>query len=233
MVANDVRSNPGSAGVHGSPVRLVRPRESAGGGLQRPSRLAPAAIVEPDPLLRLLVIDAVAALGLDPVVTGDERVSWATPPEVTFVSLAHMEDCRRACAAARGGSAAAVPVGGSSQGDSAPFVVGYVAGPAGVAAAHRVHRCADLVVRFAVQGGRPTFVHLPAADRVAAAGLTEREADVLVLLLAGLPTAAIAARLVVSPHTARTHCRSVLRKLGAADRGQLRASLCAQSPSAS
>ena len=36
---------------------------------------------------------------------------------------------------------------------------------------------------------------------------------------------AVAARLCVSPATARSHCRSVLRKLGARDRKELRAML--------
>jgi DNA-binding CsgD family transcriptional regulator len=56
-----------------------------------------------------------------------------------------------------------------------------------------------------------------------------READVLVLLLAGLTTAAIAARLCISPATARSHCRSVLGKLGAPDRTSLRAGLAGAS----
>ncbi len=49
----------------------------------------------------------------------------------------------------------------------------------------------------------------------------------LVLLLGGLTTPAIARRLCVSPSTARTHCRAVLRKLGAGDRRALRARLLA------
>jgi DNA-binding CsgD family transcriptional regulator len=62
---------------------------------------------------------------------------------------------------------------------------------------------------------------------VTAAGLTARGADVLVLLLGGLTTAAIAARLCVSASTARSHCRAVLRKLDAGDRRALRARLLA------
>ena len=90
-----------------------------------------------------------------------------------------------------------------------------------------MHGCADLVLRLCAAGGRPRFEHLPAADLVSAAGLTEREADVLVLLLRGLTTAAVGARLCVSASTARTHCRAVLRKLGAGDRRALRALLLA------
>ncbi len=127
-------------------------------------------------------------------------------------------DCRRACAAARGGAA---PDG------APPLVVGYGAGPAPLLAAHRAHGCADLVLQLGAVAGRPCFVHLPAADAVTAAGLTAREADVLVLLLGGLTTAAIAARLCVSASTARSHCRAVLGKLEAGDRRALRARLLA------
>ena len=94
-------------------------------------------------------------------------------------------------------------------------------------AAHRAHRCADLVLLLTAGAGGACFAHLPAGDEVTAAGLTEREADVLVLLLGGLTTPAIARRLCVSPSTARTHCRAVLRKLGAGDRRALRARLLA------
>jgi DNA-binding CsgD family transcriptional regulator len=75
--------------------------------------------------------------------------------------------------------------------------------------------------------GRPRLVHLPAADPVSAAGLSDREADVLVLLLLGLTTPAVAARLGVAVSTVRSHCRAVLRKLGAPDRRALRARLLA------
>jgi DNA-binding CsgD family transcriptional regulator len=104
-------------------------------------------------------------------------------------------------------------------------VVGYGAGPSPLLAAHRAHGCADLVLQLGAAAGRPCFVHLPAADAVTAAGLTVREADVLVLLLGGLTTASVAARLCVSTSTARSHCRAVLRKLGAGDRRALRARL--------
>ena len=94
-------------------------------------------------------------------------------------------------------------------------------------AAHRAHGCADLVLLLTVARGCARFAYLPAADDVSAAGLTRREADVLVLLFGGLTTPQIARRLCVSSSTARTHCRAVLRKLGAGDRRALRARLLA------
>jgi DNA-binding NarL/FixJ family response regulator len=56
-------------------------------------------------------------------------------------------------------------------------------------------------------------------DRLAA--LTEREREVLILVASGLSTEDIAERLVVSPHTAKTHVNRAMTKLGAHDRAQL------------
>ncbi|MHB1432090.1 MAG: response regulator [Streptosporangiaceae bacterium] len=49
-------------------------------------------------------------------------------------------------------------------------------------------------------------------------GLTQRESEVLALLVAGLSNRAIAAKLVVSEETVKTHSRGIYRKLGVADR---------------
>lgn len=49
-------------------------------------------------------------------------------------------------------------------------------------------------------------------------GLTQRESEVLSLLVAGLSNRAIAAKLVVSEETVKTHSRGIYRKLGVADR---------------
>ena len=53
------------------------------------------------------------------------------------------------------------------------------------------------------------------------ATLTEREREVLVLVASGLSNEDIAERLVVSPHTAKTHVNRAMTKLGAHDRAQL------------
>ncbi len=53
------------------------------------------------------------------------------------------------------------------------------------------------------------------------ATLTEREREVLVLVASGLSNEDIAERLVVSPHTAKTHVNRAMAKLAAHDRAQL------------
>ena len=53
------------------------------------------------------------------------------------------------------------------------------------------------------------------------AHLTEREREVLLLVARGRPNADIAAELVISPHTAKTHVNRIMTKLDAHDRAQL------------
>jgi DNA-binding NarL/FixJ family response regulator len=61
----------------------------------------------------------------------------------------------------------------------------------------------------------------PRTPPAALAELTERERDILTMVARGLSNDEIAGRLVISPLTAKTHVRNVLRKLGCRDRAGL------------
>ena len=61
----------------------------------------------------------------------------------------------------------------------------------------------------------------PAALAPGVASLTEREREIVALVAAGLSNDEIAAHLVVSPLTAKTHVSRAMIKLGARDRAQL------------
>ncbi len=85
---------------------------------------------------------------------------------------------------------------------------------------HRVHR-GEIVVDVALAGRVAA-----AAARIDAGefwpgarlGLTQRESEVLALIVAGLTNPAIAGRLIVGEETVKSHVRSVYRKLDVPDR---------------
>ena len=181
-----------------------------------------AAVVETDPLLRLHAVAAARRLGFAAADEEPARHLRAAAIAAVFVGLDAVDACPR-CG----------PGAGRRPTDSALLVVGYAAGGRELLGAHRLHACCDLVLELRAVAGRACFAYLPAGGAVEQARLTAREADVLVLVLGGLSTAALAERLCVSPATARTHCRALLRKLGAADRRALRARLLGAAPGTS
>lgn len=73
-----------------------------------------------------------------------------------------------------------------------------------------------LIGRFLAQ---PHHSRLASTDRLAA--LTEREREVVALVASGMSNDEIAAHLVLSPHTAKTHVNRAMTKLGARDRAHL------------
>ncbi|MCF6376335.1 response regulator transcription factor [Nocardioides KLBMP 9356] len=105
--------------------------------------------------------------------------------------------------------------------------LGKDVGPQGLAEAIRVVAAGEaLLSPRATRSLIDRHLAVPIAattDRVdeRLADLTEREREVVTLVGLGLDNAQIAERLVVSPHTAKTHVNRAMAKVGARDRAQL------------
>ncbi|GAA4457779.1 response regulator transcription factor [Phytohabitans houttuyneae] len=77
-------------------------------------------------------------------------------------------------------------------------------------------------IAVSIERSRPEAVAALALD---AYGLSARERQIAALLLAGLSTQDIAARLYLSPHTVRDHVKTVFAKTGVRSRPALTAAL--------
>jgi predicted ATPase/DNA-binding NarL/FixJ family response regulator/transcriptional regulator with XRE-family HTH domain/energy-coupling factor transporter ATP-binding protein EcfA2 len=88
--------------------------------------------------------------------------------------------------------------------------------PADILAAHPHLTQWDVPQKGAVPGEGTSGLYIPATGET----LTAREVEVLRLLVRGASNAQIAARLVISSHTAKHHVSRVLAKLGAASRSE-------------
>jgi DNA-binding NarL/FixJ family response regulator len=86
-----------------------------------------------------------------------------------------------------------------------------------------VHRGDALLSPAATKGLIKRFLSQPdrtmPAERLAQ--LTDREREILILVATGMSNDEIAAHLVISPHTAKTHVNRAMAKLDAHDRAQL------------
>jgi DNA-binding NarL/FixJ family response regulator len=78
-----------------------------------------------------------------------------------------------------------------------------------------------VIGEFASPGGRGWPTGPPSEIEQTLSQLTDREREVMVLVGEGLSNDEIAARLVISPATAKTHVSRTMLKLGARDRAQL------------
>lgn len=93
-----------------------------------------------------------------------------------------------------------------------------------LAAVRTVHRGESLLSPAATRALIGRFLTQPdprSAAPGALPGLTDREREVVALVGAGLSNEDIARRLVLSPHTAKTHVNRAMAKLGVHDRAQL------------
>ncbi|MEV4512347.1 response regulator transcription factor [Dactylosporangium sp. NPDC049525] len=94
-----------------------------------------------------------------------------------------------------------------------------------LAAIRTVHHGDALLSPAALRGLIARFLSHPdngrAVDRARLATLTDREREVVALVATGRSNDEIAAHLVVSPHTVKTHVNRAMTKLDAHDRAQL------------
>ena len=119
---------------------------------------------------------------------------------------------------------------GSRRRRRSPVDIVYVLRDPLAAALHALHGCASTVLVLDVTAEGARFAPAAVPPALAGAGLTTREIDVLALLLERRTNAEIAVTLGVAPTTVRSHCRALLRKLGAGDRRALWRLVAAISP---
>jgi DNA-binding NarL/FixJ family response regulator len=142
---------------------------------------------------RLVVVELDGGAALDAI-----GALVAAAPDVPVLTLSPAAEPAVALAAVRAGATS--------------HLVGPVA-PAELASAARRTAEGEVVFSPGLADVLLEEFGRPAAERAAQRHLTEREADVVRLVVEGLTARQIASRLVLSPRTVENHVQNVLRKL--------------------
>lgn len=157
------------SGAGWGPGCAVSVAHAARGGSLESLAGGAAVVVDPDPLSRLHAEAAARLLGFV-VPEGLPASEWGGCPSVVFLSMDAINDCPRL---SQLGAAGGFSRGRRLWADAAAgggLLVGYVAGPEAVLAAHRVHGCCAIVLRLGARGGRARFAYPPAGHALGGRG---------------------------------------------------------------
>ncbi|WP_397221283.1 response regulator transcription factor [Nocardiopsis lambiniae] len=185
--------------AHGDGLEVVGEAADGGRAVELARRMRPDVVLMD---IRMPGMDGIAAT----------RTICADPDlqEVRVLILTTFEEDRYIVGALRAGASGFIGKGAEPE-----QIVGAI---------HAVHRGDALLSPTATRSLIDRYVRQSAPDQrvpEALAHLTEREIEVLTMVGTGLSNDEIAADLVISPHTAKTHVNRVMTKLHAHDRAQL------------
>jgi DNA-binding NarL/FixJ family response regulator len=132
-------------------------------------------------------------------------------PDVAFLMLTAFDDDARIFDAIKAGAVGYLLKGETRQAiiEAIEEVVLHGGAPLSAIVAHKV-------LRLMSGGQRPTAATTPRED----SGLSEREVDILRLVVQGFDYKIIGERLFISPHTVRTHIRTIYKKLNVHSKGE-------------
>jgi DNA-binding NarL/FixJ family response regulator len=181
-------------------ISVVGEAATGAAAIEQTALLHPDVVVMDIRMPELNGIDATASICRDPMLA-----------ETRVLILTTFEEDEYVLAALRAGASG---------------FIGKGAEPEEIARAVRaVHAGEALLSPLATKALIEKYLGAPAHDPVRTPPeldqLTDREREVLVLVARGLSNTDIAADLVISPHTAKTHVNRIMMKLQAHDRAQL------------